>query len=176
MAVKSKKRTAAIVCLVVLILAAIFSAGYFGIDYIRQDEKSSRAIRVISADSSQQIAEKIIEKTEIKDLSKLRNDQVSKYYGVPMDIIDVSVVYKSQSTTEADEIAVFKVSEKMNIDVVTQAIDGRLSECRSSYATLNDTESQKVENCLIESSGEYIILVICSDTLSAGEAIAEFYK
>lgn len=176
MSIKSKKRTAATFCFVALILAAIFCAGWFGISLIHQGEKDSRSAKVVSAESANQIAEKIIEKTEIDDISKLKNDQISKYYGIPMDIINTSVVYKSQSATEINEIAVFKISDNGSSQIVKTAIDGRLSECRSAYAALNDKESQKIENCLVESSGEYIILVICDDTLSAGEAISEFYQ
>lgn len=176
MAVKSKKRTAATVCFVVLTLAAIFCAGIFGINYIRQGEKASRSVKVISAQNASEIAERIIEKTDLNSVLKLKNEQISKYYGVPMDIINESVVYKSQSATEIDEIAVFRVSDKGTAEIVTTAIDDRLTECRSSYSVLNNEDSQKIENCLVESSGEYIILVICDDTVSAGEAIAEFYQ
>lgn len=176
MLIKSKKRTAVTVGFVVFIISAIFCVGWFGINLIHQGEKDSRTVKVISAESANQIAEKIIEKTGIADISRLKNEQISKYYGVPKGTINTSVVYQSHSTTEINEIAVFKIQDRVSSQIVTTAIEGRLSECRNAYSALNEKESKKIENCLIESSGEYIILVICDDTESANEAISEFYQ
>ena len=107
---------------------------------------------------------------------KLQNEQVGNYYGVPVTIIENSAVYKSSSALSADEIAVFRVSSEAEKKIAASAVDGRLSDCRSSYSTLSSDENRKIDNCLVEVSGDYVIMVICGDPGKASEAISEFYK
>ena len=107
---------------------------------------------------------------------KLQNEQVGNYYGVPVAIIENSAVYKSSSALSADEIAVFRVSSEAEKKIAASAVDGRLSDCRSSYSTLSSDENRKIDNCLVEASGDYVIMVICGDPGKASEAISEFYK
>lgn len=173
---RARKKTVGIVCFIVIFFAAAIYGGHFGTNYMHRNAKSSDTVKAIAADSAQQIAEEIISNVKLSGIVKLENEQIRNYYSVPMDIIRNAVVYKSTSATTADEIAVFWVKDKGTAGIVRTAIDGRIAECRSAYSTLSTEENRKVENCLIVSSGEYMIMVICGDTKTAGEAISEFYQ
>ena len=80
------------------------------------------------------------------------------------------------SALSADEIAVFRVSSEAEKKIAASAVDGRLSDCRNSYSTLSSDENRKIDNCLVEVSGDYVIMVVCGDPGKASEAISEFYK
>ena len=95
---------------------------------------------------------------------------------MPVAIIENSAVYKSSSALSADEVAVFRVSNEAEKKIAASAVNGRLSDCRSSYSTLSSDENRKIDNCLVEVSGDYVIMVICGDPGKASEAISEFYK
>ena len=172
---KSKKKKGIALTLTLLLLAAALAAVILGKGYIRHSGKEKTS-HIISATSSEQIAERILSETSLGSVVKLQNEQVSNYYGVPVAIVENAAVYKSSSALSADEIAVFRVNNEAEKNIAASAVDGRLSDCRSSYSTLSSDENKKIDNCLVEVSGDYVIMVICSDPDKASKAISEFYK
>lgn len=171
----SKKKKGIALALVLLLVMSALAVVVFGKGYIRNKNRG-RSSHVISASSAEQIAERIISETSLAGIVKLQNEQVGNYYCVPVAIIENSAVYKSSSALSADEIAVFRVSSEAEKKIAASAVDGRLSDCRSSYSTLSSDENRKIDNCLVEVSGDYVIMVICGDPGKASEAISEFYK
>ena len=158
----SKKKKGIALALVLLLVMSALAVVVFGKGYIRNKNRG-RSSHVISASSAEQIAERIISDTSLVGVVKLQNEQVGNYYGVPVAIIKNSAVYKSSSALSADEIAVFRVSSEAEKKIAASAVDGRLSDCRSSYSTLSSDENRKIDNCLVEVSGDYVIMVICGD-------------
>ena len=157
----SKKKKGIALALVLLLVMSALAVVVFGKGYIRNKNRG-RSPHVISASSAEQIAERIISETSLAGIVKLQNEQVGNYYGVPVAIIENS--------------AVFRVSSEAEKKIAASAVDGRLSDCRSSYSTLSSDENRKIDNCLVEVSGDYVIMVICGDPGKASEAISEFYK
>lgn len=172
----SKKKKGIALALVLLLVMSALAVVGFGKGYIRHKSRGVSS-HVITASSAEQIAaERIISETSLVGVVKLQNEQVGNYYGVPVAIIENSAVYKSSSALSADEVAVFRVSNEAEKKIAASAVDGRLSDCRSSYSTLSSDENRKIDNCLVEVSGDYVIMVICGDPGKASEAISEFYK
>lgn len=171
----SKKKKGIALALVLLLVMSALAVVVFGKGYIRNKNRG-RSPHVITASSAEQIAERIISETSLVGVVKLQNEQVGNYYGVPVAIIENSAVYKSSSALSADEIAVFRVSSEAEKKIAASAVDGRLSDCRNSYSTLSSDENRKIDNCLVEVSGDYVIMVVCGDPGKASEAISEFYK
>lgn len=132
--------------------------------------------QVIIADSTAEIADAIRESIGMNDYVSLDNEQVLTHFGFESDTISDSTVYTSTKQNNADEIAVFRLSDVNESDDVMVAISDRLNLKLKTFDVLNSYEYDKVENAIFLNKGEYIILVTTAKTSSAWAAIESFYQ
>lgn len=87
-------------------------------------------------------------------------------YGISADDIASGKVYISTNAT-AEEIAVLEVASTDQVSAVETAVKDRVASQKSSFESYNAEEVPKLENPLIVTKGQYVILVVCDNTSEA---------
>lgn len=136
----------------------------------------NEAQEVIVAENTAEIAEAIREAIGMHDYVSLDTSQIITHFGFGTEMIEDSTVYTSAKQNDADEIAVFKLSDISKCDEVMSAISERLDLKAKTFDVLNSYEYDKVENTVFLNKGEYVILVTTAKINSAWSAIESFYQ
>lgn len=92
-------------------------------------------------------------------------------YGLSADQVKSMLVYLGSGAT-AEEIAIIQVNGDR--DAVEQAVEQRIEKQKSDFESYNPLEMPKLENPVIETTGNYVILCISGDEQGAEQAIEEF--
>ena len=87
-------------------------------------------------------------------------------YGISVDDIASGKVYISTNAT-AEEIAVLEVVSTDQVSTEETAVKDRVASQKSSFESYNAEEVPKLENPLIVTKGQYVILVVCDNTSEA---------
>lgn len=173
----SKKAViACFVAVVALIGCVMIALVNFSDLFDRIGEAHAEGSQVIIADSTAEIADAIRDSIGMNDYASLDKEQVLTHFGFNSDVIADSTVYTSTKQNDADEIAVFKLSDISKSDDVMVAVSDRLDLKLKTFDVLNSYEHDKVENAIFLNKGEYIIMVTTAKTDSAWAAIESFYQ
>ena len=75
------------------------------------------------------------------------------------------------SGASADEVAVFKVKDKENVEDMLEVVRERKQELYDSFVDYVPEEINKIENAVIGSSGNYVYFIVCADKAAAKTAV-----
>lgn len=164
---------AAVLALIGCVMIALVN---FSDLFDRIGEAHAEGSQVIVADSTAEIADAIRESVGMNDYVSLDKEQMLTHFGFDSDVIADSTVYTSTKQNNADEIAVFRLSDINKSDDVMVAVSDRINLKLKTFDVLNSYEHDKVENAIFLNKGEYIILVTTDKTDSAWTAIESFYQ
>lgn len=92
-------------------------------------------------------------------------------YGISAETVSSGKVYMGTNAT-AEEIAVLEAASQEQAAVIEESIKNRVAAQLTSFQSYNPAEVVKLENPLIQTKGNYIILCVCDDK-SEAEAIVE---
>lgn len=173
-------RKTAIACFAALLMLAgcIFFAsgscsklmGKIGLAHLYEAQE------IIVAENTAEIADAIREAIGMYEYVSLDNSHIVTHFGFRTEVLSDSTVYTSTKQNDADEIAVFKLSDVNKSDEVMSAISERLDLKAKTFDVLNSYEYDKIENTLFLNKGEYVILVTTAKINSAWAAIESFYQ
>ncbi len=108
-------------------------------------------------------------------LSELNEDTALSYYGIAQDDVAESVVMVSTGAT-AEEIAVFEAVDETAAENIEAACEDRLEKQINSYNDYKPAEISRLDNAIIEVSGNYIVYCVADDTDAVNEIIDEYFK
>ncbi len=106
-------------------------------------------------------------------LSEVALDKVLALYGIDAEIVDSGKAYLSTNAT-AEEIAVIKAKTAEDVDTIKTAVQNRVAAQLQSFQSYNANEVPKLENPVIETAGNCVILCVCDDKGEA-EAVIDTY-
>ena len=92
-------------------------------------------------------------------------------YGISSDAVSSGKVYISTNAT-AEEIAVLEASSSDNAGTIKSAVEARVASQKASFESYNAAEVPKLENPLIVTKGNYVIMVVC-DNVSEAQTIID---
>lgn len=108
---------------------------------------------------------------EFQELIALTEDNISRrYYGIDLEAIEEFEVLVCSSGAMADEIAVFKMKEKDDVEDMREVVLERKQELYDSFVDYVPTEISKIENAIISSNGNYVYFIVCKDRDAAKKA------
>lgn len=118
------------------------------------------------------VAAAVKENAQFTELIALTDDNISRrYYGIDLEMIEEYQAEVCSSGAMADEIAIFKVKDKENVEDMLEVVRERKQELYDSFVDYVPDEINKIENALIGSNGNYVYLVVCSDRAAAKAAV-----
>ncbi|MEE1279891.1 MAG: DUF4358 domain-containing protein [Oscillospiraceae bacterium] len=108
---------------------------------------------------------------EFEELIALTEDNISRrYYGIDLEAIEEFEVLVCSSGAMADEIAVFKMKEKDDVEDMREVVLERKQELYDSFVDYVPEEISKIENAIISSNGNYVYFIVCDDRDAAKKA------
>lgn len=116
------------------------------------------------------LAKQLAEETVTSDtLSEVSTDIMASTYFVDTTKIEASSAYMSMRF--ACEAAVIKCSDADYASEVSDLLKQRVSNQKDLYSSYNAGETTKLENAIIKTSGNYVVLCVCDDTSKAEEIL-----
>ena len=112
------------------------------------------------------------ESTQFEELLPLEEAPLSRrYYGIDLEVIEEYQAEACPSGAYADEIAVFKVKDKENVEDMLDVVRERKQELYDTFVDYVPDEINKIENAVIGSNGKYVYFIVCSDRAAAKAAV-----
>ena len=106
-------------------------------------------------------------------LDQLDDSIVPLLYGVDAADYTSAIVYAGTGAT-AEEIAVFTARDDAAADRLLTAARTRVDDRIESFKNYGPAAAMSLENAIVEKSGKYVIVVVCSDSEGAAK-IADKY-
>ena len=125
---------------------------------------------------TKELADSIFERGEFKDdLAELSSDvALERLYALDSSKIEDSSFYTNTNAT-AEEIAVIKVNDPAYVQTVIEAYNQRVAEQKEACENYLPDEMPKLNDAVIESQGNYVVLCISMDSENAREIIGEYF-
>lgn len=106
-------------------------------------------------------------------LSIIDKDIAIKKYSLDNKKINDMIAYEGSGAT-AEEIIIIKLNNKNNKTEIKEIIKTKIQERKSDFENYLPKEVFKLDNYILESKGNYIILCISNDFNMAKEIIAKY--
>lgn len=173
-----KKTLSILIC--IAMLASLAACGSSSASSAASGNESS-AVRNASAESEnvdiKAFAENVVASIEYDDeLIVLSENVLDKYYDLPANGIEEYIIYVSGSAATTNELAVFKCSDSSALKDVKAAVESRLSEQNELYASYRPDEVYRLENALIKTEGNYLLLCVSNDNETVEKLFDEAVK
>ena len=108
---------------------------------------------------------------EFQELIALTEDNISRrYYGIDLEAIEEFEVLVCSSGAMADEIAVFKMKDKEDVEDMLDVVRERKQELYDRFVDYVPEEINKINNAVIGSNGNYVYFVVSGDNSAAKKA------
>lgn len=104
-------------------------------------------------------------------LSEVDLSRALSVYGINTDAVATGKIYMGTNAT-AEEIAVLEAASPEQVSAVEDGVKARVEAQLESFQSYNAAEVVKLENPLILTKGNYVILCVCDDK-SEAEAIVD---
>lgn len=118
------------------------------------------------------IAQSILEQLTFRTtMTKVEGALAENYYQLDSAITEYAIYLCGNGET-AEEVAVFKVSDKKNLSLAQDAIDKRLEDQRFRYESYIPTEMVKLNDPVIVTKDDTIVLVLADDRTAAEKAVS----
>ena len=125
----------------------------------------------------QEIADAIHDKGDFKDnLATVdTNMALTRLYGLDSSIVEAAAFYTNSNAT-AEEIAVIRVKDSSEVETVKLAYKTRVEEQKEACKDYLPDEMPKLEDAVIYSNGNYVILCVSNDSNKIESVIGEIFK
>lgn len=111
------------------------------------------------------------------ELVEIEDSVLDNFYTfTDKDAVESYVIYKSASNATAEEIALFKVKDSSQVDAVKQSVETRVTDLHDRFESYVPAEIFKIDNAVIKTSGNYVLLVITTEFEKAEEIIDSYLK
>ena len=111
----------------------------------------------------------VIKKMNYQNLSKISDENISKYYNIPDGTVTDSAMYISNRTDSGMELACFRLSSEDNTPVLSDAI----SEHISSKNSENKEGSGQLAKFKTDTVYPYVFVAVATDSEAAANAFKE---
>lgn len=151
--------------IVALLAAALFLAGC-------SERGGSAEVEIDPAEA----ANKILEEVPFRDsLVAAEAGAAEDYYALD-DTVAGYAIYISGSGATAEEVAVLTVSKSEDISAAEAILEKRLGDLVFRFEAYRPDEMQKLENPVLETAGNAVIMVLSDDNEAARNAIEAIRK
>lgn len=158
-----KNKIVLTVCLVAIIVAATFIIVLFTLS-AQNTEKNSKNYLTTNT-----IISRVIKKMNYENLSKISDENISKYYNIPDGVVTDSAMYISNRADIGMELACFRLSSENSEKILMDSV----SQYLSSKDTENKEGSGQLANIKMDTVYPYVFVAIASDSESASSAFKE---
>lgn len=125
-----------------------------------------------------EVAQALQTQLAFKDnLNQLDDTMLANFYpSVDLSKLEEYVVYVSGTGSTAEEIALFEVKSAEDAQMIQAAVDERLTDQKIAYQDYVPEEMVKIENAVVKTGGNYVLVVLCDETDKAGEILSGYLQ
>ena len=117
------------------------------------------------------VAAIISDSVEFTELIALTNDNIGpRYYGIDLEAIEEYEVLVCSSGALADEVAVFKMKDREDVEDMLDVVRDRKQDLYDRFVDYVPEEVNKINNAVIGSNGNYVYFVVSSNNSAAKKA------
>lgn len=98
------------------------------------------------------------------------------YFIYDTDILEDYVIYMDESNATPNEIALFRLAKESDRTTMETIVKNRVNDLKIGFEDYNPDEMYKLENAVIKSQGDYVMLVICKDSDTANDILKGYLK
>ena len=115
----------------------------------------------------QQVADKLLaEVTFAEPLEKIDMDIAMKQYGVNAEMVQNGMMYTGTAAA-VDEISLWQAADASGSKAILEAVNERIESQKKSYTDYRPEEVPKLEDCVVVSKGNVVILCVSEDSQTA---------
>ena len=117
------------------------------------------------------VAAIISDSAEFTELIALTDDNIGpRYYGIDLEAIEEYEVLVCSSGALADEVAVFKMKDREDVEDMLDVVRDRKQDLYDRFVDYVPEEINKINNAVIGSNGNYVYFVVSSNNSAAKKA------
>lgn len=105
-------------------------------------------------------------------LGEIELDKALSLYGIQADAVASGKVYMGTNAT-AEEIAVLEAASADQVAAIQNGLEARVEAQLASFQSYNAEEVPKLENPVLQTKGNYVILCVCDNKAEAEKIIDE---
>lgn len=109
------------------------------------------------------------------NMEKLDDDSLKRLYDIDKKQIENYVVYTPASNAHANELAIIKVANASDVDVVKNKISKRIEHQNQVFKGYLPDEYYLIQHDVFKSKGKYILLAISKDKDKIEQAFDSFF-
>lgn len=98
------------------------------------------------------------------------------YFIYDTEILEDYKIYMDESNSTPNEIALFRLAKESDRTTVETIVKNRINDLKIGFEDYNPDEMYKLENAVVKSSGQYVMMVICGDNSKAADIIKGYLK
>ena len=107
------------------------------------------------------------------DMSAVDDFITYNLYYIDEENVESSILYVSSGAT-AEEIAIFRAKDADSLTIISEGANMRLDDQKASFKTYEPSEMVKLEDPILVSVGDYVIVCISNDNDTAMKIINEY--
>lgn len=113
---------------------------------------------------------------EGSNMTKMGQQALDNFYYIDeADLKDGNylIYFAETSTGKADEVAMFEASDESKVVTIQSLIQDRINDLKIRFESYAPDEMPKLENAVVKTKGNYVVMVICQDYEKAAKIVDE---
>lgn len=126
--------------------------------------------------SPQALYDEIKESFELPDMYLADDDFLMNYYGIDAALLDSYVFASAEDSTRVDSVIIMKVKDTSSISEIEKGLNGLISQMEVEMDNYQPEAYKLVSASKVNSTGDYVILVISSDEEAINSLVSDRLK
>lgn len=123
-----------------------------------------------------EIADKIKEEIKLGMMGTMDEDRAKEFYALDPGLVSEYVIYHAMINVRSDELAIFKIKDKKDIDKIKAGILKRQEMLNNIWKQYLPDQHEKVKNYVIVEKDNYIMYSISDNQEKAKEIFNSFFS
>lgn len=92
----------------------------------------------------------------------MKSIDIAERHGISVEDIEEGSVYYTKSAENADKVILLKAKDEDSVEVIEHALNAEIIGLKNTWKK-HDTESKKVDEHILKTRGNYVILIVSDD-------------
>ena len=119
------------------------------------------------------MAEAVTGAADLSTMQEADNQMVKRLYGLDPDAYEGMLLYYPTTNMGAEEILLVKLKDTSQQETVKTAMEDRVATQKANFDGYGISQYEMLEQCVIETRGNYMLLVVAADTSSVRQAFLD---
>lgn len=123
-----------------------------------------------------EVTTKIMNDVKFPEMVEVTKDRLSKYYTIEDSAVKEMSVFVCSSSASSAEVAVFEAAKDSDVNAIKTAVQTRIDDKKDVFENYGAPEEfDHIKNCVFETKGNYVILIVSPDNKTAKKTMENFF-